>query len=149
MSVYLQYVNFPPLPQHILDSIVLDVTQYPNQVLGRSGPNSNYRASSNFNEQVNQWCQENICSSIAWFFQWSLGDLLIHKDAVPKTRINYLITPGGNNVLTEFFNDDKTTKTASYCIEPHRWHILKVDSYHRVVNVEPPAVRFSISGVIF
>jgi hypothetical protein len=149
MYNYIQYVNFPSIPDDILNSIELDVSKYLNPTKGKTIANSNYRTSSNFNQKVNSWCQENVCKSVYWIFQWSLGDLVIHKDAGPKTRINYLITPGGNNVLTEFFADDKTNKVASYCVEPHRWHILKADSYHHVVNVEPPAVRFSISGVVF
>ena len=62
-------------------------------------------------------------------------------------KLIYLVELGGNNVLTNFYEEDKITVTNSYNIEARRWHILQAEKYHSVHNVE--SVRFSITGRVF
>ena len=107
------------------------------------------KGSYTFNKEVNAWCQENICADMYFAFQIMNGNLGIHKDFGTKTKLIYLLELGGENVITNFYEDDKITVTHSYVIESHRWHILKADSYHSVINVEPGKYRFSITGRVF
>ena len=144
---YIQYVNFPPIPKELLDRINRDFAQYCKEP-GRFNSDT-YWWSDSFNEEINQWCQQNICADMYFAFQVATGNMVPHKDSGTKIKINYVIDTGGLNVLTEFFDDDFTTKLASYCIEPHRWHIFKADTAHQVINIEPGKVRFSITGRIF
>ena len=145
---YLQYFIFPPLPDELLNSINKNLEDYTKRVAGAKNPDT-YWWSDDFNTEINQWCQKYICQEMYFGFQIATGNMVPHKDACTKTKINYVIDTGGSNVLTEFFDDDFTTKLASYCIEPHRWHIFKADTAHQVINVEPGKVRFSITGRIF
>ena len=57
--------------------------------------------------------------------------------------------PGGPNVITEFYNDDLTTKLASYSIPANKWHIFKADTYHSVSNIDPDQIRLGITARIF
>ena len=145
---FIRYLELPAPPQSLLDSISLDITRYEKKSGGRMNPDT-YAWSDSNNEQINQWCQENICKDIYWAFQYMTGEAKMHKDGGTLTKMNFIIDCGGNNVLTEFFADDGETKLASYNIEPLRWHIFKADSYHRVINIEPGRVRFAITGRIF
>jgi hypothetical protein len=144
-SRYIQYLNLPPIPQEILDTVPRDFALYQGQTHGKS---NTYLWSDSHNEHLNQWCQANICPDMYFGFQIITGNILAHKDVVTLTKISYLIESGGDNVNTEFF-DDQHNLVASYKIESGRWHVLKADTYHSVSNIEPGQVRFSVTGRIF
>lgn len=143
---YIRYLNVPKFPQQIIDSATRDFSLYERKVDSRF---DTYMWTDSFNEQINQWCQSNICSNMYFAFQIITGDLAMHKDRGTKIKMNYLIQTGGDDVLTEFFDDDQQTKLASYNIVADRWHIFKADTYHSVTNIAPGQVRFSITGRIF
>lgn len=145
---YIQYVNLPQIPEEMLNRINRDFDQYRKQPGNVANPDT-YWWSDSFNEEINQWCQQNICADMYFGFQAAVGDLRLHKDFHTKIKLTYVLDSGGDRVLTEFFDDDYTTKLASYCIEPNRWHIFKADTAHQVVNTEPGKIRFSITGRIF
>jgi hypothetical protein len=142
---YFHYINLPKIPQVILDQINFDFSSYDAKVTY----GSNYRWSDSHNKIINDWCQQNICSEMYWAFQIINGDLPIHKDNGTKIKFVYLLQTGGDNVITEFYDEDKTNIVQSVLIEPHRWHILKVDSFHGVRNIDPGKIRFSVTGRIF
>ena len=143
---YIRYINLPKIPNEILDQINFDFSSYHDKVTGHGG---NYRWSDSHNKIINDWCQKNICKDMYWAFQLIGGNLGIHKDKPTKTKFVYLLDTGGDNVVTEFYDEDQTTILQSEIIEPHCWHILKVDSFHCVKNIEPGKVRFSVTGKIF
>jgi hypothetical protein len=147
MTEYIRYLNLPSFPQQIINSIPRDFSLYERKTDSRLA--AAYMWTDSFNEQVNRWCQSNICSDMYFAFQIITGDLAMHKDKDTKIKINYLVQTGGDKVLTEFFDDDQLTKVASYNIDANRWHIFKADSYHSVTNIIPGQVRFSITGRIF
>jgi hypothetical protein len=141
---YYRYINLPRIPQSIIDQINFNFSEY--ELKFTSGV---YTWSDSFNEPINQWCQQNICDEMYWAFQIIRGDLNVHKDNGTLTKFCYLLDTGGDNVITNFFDDDKTTVLDSVVLEPHRWHVLKVDSFHNVKNIESGRIRFSITGKIF
>lgn len=142
---YIRYLNLPQLPQSVLDLINMNLDEYEKKVVRLE----TYTWSDSFNEEVNRWCQENICKTMYWGFQIIESDVVVHKDVGPLTKLNYILIPGGDNVVTEFYAEDKTTLVNSVTIEPRRWHLLKADSYHAVRNIEPGKKRFSITGKVF
>lgn len=142
---FIQYLNLPPIPTEILASIPQDFALYQGQTAKRF---DTYLWSDAHNKQLNQWCQDNICSEMYFGFQIITGDIPAHKDVGTQTKITYLIHTGGDQVATEFF-DDQHNLIASYKIESGRWHVLKADALHSVSNIEPGQVRFSVTGRIF
>jgi hypothetical protein len=141
---YYRYVNLPQIPQSVIDQVNFNFDEY-----GEEKDKGIYTWSDSFNASVNEWCQKNICAEMYWGFQIIRGDLGLHKDNVTLTKFCYLLDTGGNNVVTEFFEDDRTTLVDSVVLKPHQWHILKVDSFHSVRGVDPGRTRFSITGRIF
>jgi hypothetical protein len=144
---YIQYLNLPQIPDDLLQKINKDFNSYKKQP-GHYNQDT-YWWSDSFNNEINDWCQKNICADMYFGFQASTGNLDLHKDHVTKTKLTYLLDCGGDNVLTEFFDDDYRTKLATYIIQKNRWHIFKADTSHRVLNVESGKIRFSITGRIF
>ena len=143
---YFRYINLPKIPNEILNQLNYDFSSYADKTNAHEG---NYRWSDSHNKMINDWCQQNICNDMYWAFQIISGDLPIHKDNVTKNKFIYLIETGGDNVITEFYDEDKTTVLQSVIIETHRWHMLKVDTFHGVRNIDPGKIRFSITGRIF
>ena len=145
---YIQYLNLPTLPNELISRINRNFEEYQKQP-GKVYNTDTYWWSDSFNEEVNQWCQQNICAEMYFGFQAVVGDMQLHTDQVTTIKINYILNCGGSNVLTEFFDESHTHKLASYCIEPNRWHIFKANSPHQVFNIEPGQTRFAITGRIF
>lgn len=144
---YIQYLNLPKIPDSIISNIPLDPEMYTTWTNGYKNLN-NYKWSDLYSQELNIWCKENVCADMYFGFQMMFGHNEMHKDSGTLTKINYVITPGGSNVTTAFY-DDQSTLLDSYCIEPYRWHIFKADTYHQVKNLEPGQVRFGVTGRIF
>lgn len=134
----------PRIPDHVLSKINLNFDQYERKTQG-----INYTWSDSFNQEIDLWCKQNICEDAYFAFQIITGNLVMHKDKGTRVKLIYLLDTGGPKVSTEFWNDDQTELLQSEILQPHRWHIMKVDCYHQVVGVEPGKTRFSITGRIF
>jgi hypothetical protein len=141
----IRYLNLPSIPEDIISQLNRNFDQYQKK---SSALIEHYTWSDSFNSEINQWCQKNICDTMYWGFQIMTGDMQIHQDFGTLTKLIYLIDAGGNNVYTNFYDNDKNI-THSYVIETNRWHILKADSYHSVIGIEPGQTRFSLTGRIF
>jgi hypothetical protein len=146
---YIQYLNLPLVPQELIDQLSRNFDEYEKSSDPVYINHEHYWWSKSFNEEINAWCQQNICADMYFGFQAATGILRIHKDPYPKVKLNYLIEPGGDNVLTEFFSEDHSKKLASYQIEPNRWHLIDVKVPHHIINTEPGKIRFAITGRVF
>jgi len=144
---YLRYINLPRIPEELLAEVPEDLSKFTKN----DGPDylRNYQWSDQFNQKINAWCQENICADMYWAFQFMNGDLGKHVGRETKIKFIYLVEKGGDNVHTRFWSDDHKTELADYVVEPHRWHILKVDKVHSVDGIPPGAVRWGITGRLF
>jgi hypothetical protein len=144
----IRYLNLPVIPKTITDNISRNIKDY--QWSSGSQPRPGYEDSYIWTDSnthtINSWCKENICSDMYWAFQLIRQNLDIHRDHGTEIKLSYLLDSGGNNVVTEFL-DEQLNVTHSYVIEPNRWHILNVKYLHRVVNVD--TLRFSITGRVF
>ena len=144
LSRYIQYLNLPSIPQHIIDSLILDVSQHHQHNNARQhGP---YTWSDYCTEALDQWCKENISNEMYYGLQLMTSDVPVHQDFETQIKINYIIDPGGADVVTSFY-DDRSNKLASYCIEPNRWHIFKANTHHGVSNIT--TTRISVTAKIF
>jgi hypothetical protein len=141
---HIQYLNLPPIPQEFIDKLTLNFDQYQKNT---NDPN-NWWWSDSFNQEINKWCQKNICSSMYFAFQYAVGGLPVHKDT-SKIKLNYVLNTGGSDVITSFYDEDKTTVLNSYRIDPQRWHLIKVDVFHGVKNISADSYRFSVTGQVF
>ena len=140
----IQYLNFPQIPQELVDKLTLNFDQYQKV----SHDPEVWFWSDSFNQEINEWGQKNICSKMYFAFHHMIPGSQIHKDST-KLKLNYLISLGGSNVITNFYDEDKTTILNSYCVEPHRWHLFKADEWHGVENIEPEKYRFMVTAGVF
>lgn len=139
---YVRYLNLTTIPDDIIAELPADINLYNKNTF------QNYHWTDSFNKKLNEWAQHHICNDMYFAFQIMTGDLPIHKDIDTKTKLVYLLQSGGNNVVTKFWDDDKNLLD-TYNIEKHRWHILKVDTYHSVEGIEENKFRWSITAKIF
>lgn len=146
---YYRFLNLPRIPDDILCQINREFDSYQRKNPGTGVNRDVYVWSDSFNQVINDWCQQNICSEMYWGFQIIRGNMQPHVDNVTVIKMNYLVDTGGPDVITEWYAEDGVTVIDSVVIDPHRWHILKVDTLHGVKNVMPGATRFSITGRIF
>lgn len=141
---FVKFVNLPSVPREILDSIPKNFTEYQ--------PKVNYFTfnwSESHNEELNEWGKKYISPDLYFAFMIIKGDLLLHKDVGTTVKLNYVINPGGEKVVTRFWDENKKDMLAEYCIEPHRWHMFKANSYHSVHGIEKNQTRFSITAQLF
>jgi hypothetical protein len=69
-----------------------------------------------------------------------------HIDYGRNYAINYIIETGGDKINTFWTNDDKTKIIHEVEIEPHRWHVLKVNpAWHGVTGIKIGKLRSIIS----
>lgn len=145
---FLHYLKFPRVPDEILDKVNWNINEYCHHG-DRGDILTTYKWSDDFNKDINKWCQENICDSLYFGFMIITGDLDIHKDPVTKAKFNYVLDPGGSDVRTEFYAEDRATLIQSEHIPPHTWCLLKTDEWHRVTGVEPGRTRFVITSRLY
>ena len=141
---FIKFVNLPTIPEDLLDRIPKQFSEYKFKV--------NYFTfnwSESHNEELNTWCKEHISSSLYFAFMLTKGDLLVHKDVGTVIKLNYVINPGGGNVVTKFWDNDKKNILAEYEIEPHKWHIFNSNTFHSVHGIEKNQTRFSVTAQIF
>lgn len=142
----IRYFKLPAIPSDIIDQLPKDFDQYKLEGQYADGA---YSWSHDHNDEINQWCRQHICENMYWGFQIMRGDVPMHKDFGTETKLVYLIQPGGSEVKTNFYADDRQTVTHSYIIPVNHWHVLRASAYHSVDGVEPGQVRFSLTGRIF
>lgn len=140
--MYIQYLKLPPIPESILKNLPQDLTRYENKA-----EYGNYRWTDSFNKEVDEWCKENICADMYWGFQIMTGDVPKHMDVGTKTKLSFLVDPGGKNIRTCFWDEHEILLLNEYIIPPRQWHILKADTKHSVEGVT--GTRFSVTGRIF
>jgi len=141
-------INLPKLP----NDIVIEILN--NNINGRNEAFDNHPDEAlNFykwvsaNEKVQTWCKENISQDIHWGIQIIEKDLPIHNDLGTLAKFNYVIANGGNDVVTNFYDDEKTL-IDSHNLELNQWYILNVEIYHNVQNIQKNSKRISITGRI-
>ena len=165
----LQYINLPKIPSDIIEVAIKNIPTCISSAQAKKYAtvqerdsdhedgkkkflqvsNSKYIWTDFENDALDSWCKQNICKDMYFAFQIMTGDVPIHKDIGTSVKFCYLIQPGGDNVITTFYDEDKTTPLDSYCIELEKWHILKVYANHGVSNFVSDGIRFSVTGRIF
>ena len=144
-----RYLNLPTIPLDLIQeeiSILKSNTDPSNRVF------PNYKWTSASKTKIENWCNANISENLVWGLQVMSGDLILHVDAPTKIKISYIIETGGNNVITEFYKDFEIKPENlldKICIEPFRWHILNVNTPHRIIGVDQGKTRISLTGRIF
>jgi hypothetical protein len=137
-------ILLPQVPDNIVEQIQQSARELVNSVEYKE---SNYKWAA-ANDQVQQWCRQNISPDMYWGVQIIDGYLAAHKDQGTQAKFNYIIDAAGQDVVTNFYDDDMKLIETVHFLE-HAWYILDVTMLHEVVGVEPGQVRLSLTGRIF
>jgi hypothetical protein len=138
---YIEYINFPSLPNELLDPIenIINSTRINSivkQDFFQGRPVSN---------QLQDWLEKNLSFNFVAQYQIIYSGIPIHKDmGNRKLAYNYLLVLGGSNVKTVIFDDSK--KILQSEILPLRtWHSIKTDMFHGVFGLQKDNPRVSLS----
>jgi hypothetical protein len=135
------YVNFPKLPDSLASEIYASIKDNIPLV---ELPFEKYKLLT---------CRIPITNFVESFFnnpvycgiQTILNDQGVHIDYKRTVVYNYIIETGGENVTTNFYTDlKKTKKIEGLCIEPLKWHRLKVFLPHEVEGITSKRIAITV-----
>lgn len=144
---YTQILKFPRLPDHLVEVAYQCIKEY--QVSDAFEKTGNYRWYPALPE-LQEWLNANVLEG-DWGVQTNIDDkdLAVHVDRFTPTRILYTLDPGGPNVTTTFYQDDRSTVIESSVLQPHTWYALKTDVYHSAQGIVPGQTRIAITVRFF
>jgi len=139
---YLQYINFPEVPESLLESHD-DIINKPPKLNSVIDKNYQYFQTRPVNKDLLQWTKD-IIGHHAWpQYQIIKYGLPIHRDPARHVAFNYILNTGGISVITGFFNDNKQI----LCLEQIKlksWHRIKTDVLHGVFGITHVRIALSI-----
>lgn len=147
-------VDLPSIPDSLLASYDEVVSNYIETTKGWTLENgafaSYYMATKNSSSsKLRNWLKTTFdkhdikCESPKGFIYQALIDgLKIHTDTHREYVYNYIIDPGGSDVYTVFYNENKE-EIYRVKIEPKTWHRLHTKTAHTVVGIT--GIRFGVS----
>jgi hypothetical protein len=71
-------------------------------------------------------------------------NIIIHKDVNREIVYNYILDCGGNDVLTVWYDEDKTTELLNVKIPKNTWHVMDVTKFHTVKNITETRIALTI-----
>jgi hypothetical protein len=159
-------LKFPRIPESVIGEIEKDTSLYKSNWDWTDLPDAPLYAdqsdvvkfSYSYTEAIAEWCNLHICDSVRWEWQLLQKDIPKHMDfdadglhdAIVHTKFLYLVTLGGNNVRTEFYDDmDSADSREKYILKPHTWYLFNTINVHSVTGIDPGQTRFTIIGNTF
>jgi len=140
MNRFIKHMHFPKLPAELEEHVR-------NFVLQQTPRPSTY-SWFHADEVISDWCSKNICEARGWGIQVMRHNLEPHCDRFSKTKINYWIDLGGDNVITSWVDPlDNDVIIESIVCDAKTWYILDVGRTHKVSGLT--GHRIGISGMIF
>lgn len=99
------------------------------------------------NDALWKWVQLNFDTEIEYVeYLVAYEPLGIHRDMERTKAFNYIIELGGDNILTEFYTEDRAQLIYSKKYNQYEWHLLNVDLPHRVVGkLTSPRIIISVT----
>lgn len=94
-------------------------------------------------DDLREWLQKEFPDRTKFRYQTLTKTVPVHKDIGRTECINYIIDNGGQNVQTIWYEEDYVTPTHNVILPERTWHLLQVDYYHTVTNIQ--GRRFAIT----
>ena len=138
-----KYLDIPQIPesiipsrQELLDLPYKEKTNFPSTYI--------WFRNKHCTGLVNEWIQDTLKVKVHTQYQFVLNGIPRHKDSGRHICMNYILYPGGPNVSTNFYEDDKETLVHSEIIKEKTWHTILTYLYHDVTNIDPNDIRIAI-----
>lgn len=146
MLPYIEFFDWPVLPDHLLEK--------DGKVVQEKFKDSHSRSELDIfslhlieNKELLSFIQPYFNFNVEGNSYYQIVGKVLgrHMDVSRTEAWNYIIDPGGDNVLTQWFQtkygDDKLFEI---CIPPRKWHRIQVDIQHNVVNQIRPRLSISV-----
>lgn len=126
------YTDFPRLPDYLLEDVYSSVN---DNILYSDKQFLRYKLLK-CSRRINDFVSSIFGKTVHCGIQTILDNQGVHIDYKRTVVYNYIIEPGGESVVTNFYATlDKSKKIESVCIEPFRWHRLRVFLPHEVEGI--------------
>jgi hypothetical protein len=138
---YFEEVDFiPHIPEDLIDDLQT-IETYENIFPDPSYAHTfaNYRAPF----ELKRFLKEYFPYDIAVRYQVIKKQLPVHVDVdIKGNKFNYIITAGGDNVKTRWWDDVKNPTNVLHEVtaKPRTWHSLKIDVPHDITEISSPRV---------
>lgn len=146
--MYVSYPDIPRVPDNLLLKRIEDIvklpTPYSDEMVKLHG--DVYMAWYYNSPELKQFLQPYFDFELQpTFIYHRVGkDIPIHIDNYRKECYNYIIDCGGDDVYTNFYDDDKNL-VYSEKLPSFTWHKLNVSANHNVTGIEDGRTRFAIT----
>lgn len=141
---YIEYINLPPVPENLIESIP-NIINKPPKTYSAVPSNYDFFKTRNVNDDLASWLQSIFDFKINAQYQLVYDGLPIHIDKGNRIiAYNYLLDTGGENVKTAVY-DEKYKPLQVETLELKRWHRINTGMLHGVHGIDPSKVRIAIS----
>ena len=142
---YHNYIDFlPKIPQEIISDLA-EIETYDNAFPHKELVD--VYASYKVPQKLSDYIQQYFDYDVTVRYQVIKDNLPIHIDiGVEEIKYNYLISTGGDNVKTRFWDDCKNPRKMLHEIitKQTTWHCLNIKIPHEVINVASPRVSITV-----
>lgn len=135
--MFLEYLDLPQVPDRLIRTYEEITAINPRFSLMQQYPFYESRIlEAELRKFVNEiFINAGLLTNVFSQYHFLHPSVPMHKDVGRTVAYNFLLYPGGNNVITSFYDNDKNL-LESHCIEPFRWHRLTVDTFHHVSGID-------------
>lgn len=95
-------------------------------------------------DELVSWVQTHFDFPVKVTYQLITGQVPIHKDVGRTKCWNYIIDAGGDDVVTRWWNDDKTKVIRAFVFPTDCWYELNVGINHDVANVTGTRIAITV-----
>lgn len=145
MCMCIQYLNFPKVPEELLEPVDVILNKKPIPTLYNFESNNIPYSIRPITHNLYSWLISVLPFMFVPFYQIIFPGITIHKDVGNRrVAINYLLETGGDNVTTSTYEEDATTLIASEVLREREWHYIQSELWHGVEGVIRPRVALTM-----
>jgi len=123
-------LNIPKIPEHLI--LPLEETLELENIF--EGDSDNYTI-HNVQKELKEYLQPLFPNYSLFRYQTMINEIPVHVDGSRDFAINYIIDPGGDNVHTVWYEEDRITSTQDVKFPAQQWHEIQVNLYHNVTGI--------------
>ncbi len=153
--MYLAYEQLPQIPEIFMSAIYEKIAQGKDEFDKKyNAINYEFYSLQDQSDFIN-WVRAEIISKIIQnpnkVNQYKIGvhlikhKIAIHKDHNRDATINYILDPGGDAVVTRFYDEDQKTEIKEVQIPVKTWHALQTNIFHGIHGISPDRKRIAIT----
>ena len=133
-----RFLELPSVPEHLI--LPVEETLKLENIFG--GHTNNYTIHE-VQDELREYLQALFPDYTKFRYQTLREEIPVHKDRGRDIAVNYIIDAGGEDACTVWYEEDYTTPTHDVQLPVHRWHELRVDTYHSVTGIT--GLRYAIT----